>query len=112
MTIQEIFDNVFHALMPFDFQFFLFWHQGLTCYAKAFFFQFVDGQCHIFPPMSPLAEEIFPYGQYCSLMLQINSNKDDFTDAASRLERSFVLDIIESSYMILIFKNYQNFTNT
>ena len=45
-------------------------------------------------------------------MLQINSNKDDFTDAASRLEWSFVLDIIESSYMILIFKNYQNFTNT
>ena len=62
--------------------------------------------------MSPLAEEIFAGGQYHSLMLQINSNKDDFTDAASRLEWSFVLDIIESSYMILIFKNYQNFTNT
>ena len=62
--------------------------------------------------MSPLAEEIFAGGQYHSLMLQINSNKDDFTDAASRLERSFVLDIIESSYMILIFKNYQNFTYT
>jgi hypothetical protein len=113
MTIQEIFDNVFHALMPFDFQFFLFLVSGLTCYAKPFFFQFVDGKCHIFPPMSPLAEEIFPGGQYRSLMLQINSNKDDdFTDAASRLERSFVLDIIESSYMILIFKNYQNFTYT
>ena len=39
--------------------------------------------------MSLLAEEIFPGGQYRSLMLQINSNKDDFTDAAS----SFMLNL-------------------
>jgi hypothetical protein len=112
MTIQEIFDNVFHALMPFDFQFFLFLVSGFNLLRQTFLLSVRYGKCHIFPPMSALAEEIFPYGQYCSLMLQINSNKDDFTDAASRLERSFVLDIIESSYMILIFKNYQNFTNT
>jgi hypothetical protein len=72
MTIQEIFDNVFQAWMPFDFQFFFV--LGLTCYAKPFFFQLVNGKCHIFPSkVSARRGDISEWTILC-LTLQINAN--------------------------------------
>ena len=59
MTIQEIFNNVFHALMPFDFQFFLFLVSGLTCYAKPFFFQLLMANVISFLPCLPSPRRYF-----------------------------------------------------